>query len=163
MSRVSRALGETADAARFSTAAVAIAARFNLDYLSATGVYRENKTCTKGQVCGTYHGQFARQDSLCPACGETQCQCFTTPVQASQALPLFLGIVPPSNRSTVLQQLRANVEASKAMLVGMQGVEWFLFALSDNGLVDLAFETVMRTEEPSYRLRQTMTRHVLIQ
>ena len=50
MSRVSRALGESEDAARFSAVAAAVAASFNLDYLSATGVYRENKTCTKGQV-----------------------------------------------------------------------------------------------------------------
>jgi hypothetical protein len=158
--RVAALLGHAADARWYRARAAQTAARFNADFFDhRDGTYRVNETCTAGGVCTAGYAPFD-----CPSsCGggggggghpfhpplPPRCPCYTAATQCGQALPLFLGIAP--NPALALQRLHENlITNGNAMLVGMQCVEPFFTVLSDGGLVDLAFASVMRTEFPGY-------------
>ena len=142
--KVASLLEMHADAEKFRCLAKETAEHFNADFLDRNGVYRVNATCTHSTTCTTGFRPFA-----CPACNSTQCQCYSASTQCGQALPLFLGIA--RNPAMVLEQLHSNVVRNGyAMLVGMQCVEPFFTALSENGLIDVAYKSAMRTEFPGY-------------
>ena len=118
---VSAALGHTAAAVKYATAAESIAALINTRFLDAsTGVYAD--------AAGGWNA--------------TQC---------GQALPLYLGIVPPNVTAAVTAVLDANIAAHRGLLqVGGFGMKWLLEALSAHGLAGAAFGIMTATEYPSF-------------
>ena len=69
--------------------------------------------------------------------------------QTAQALPLYLGIVPPANQSNVLANLVANV-GSVGLTSGEIGHRYLLRALSDNGRSDVVYALHSATNGPGY-------------
>ena len=71
--------------------------------------------------------------------------------QCGQAMPLYLGIVPPAAAPAALAVLAENVLAHGGHLqVGGFGVKWLLMALSDGGRADLAWGIMNATTYPSH-------------
>ena len=71
--------------------------------------------------------------------------------QCGQALPLFMGMVPPRHKALAEAKLVESVAAAKGhMLVGMFGIKWFLLALADAGHTDLAYHAIATETYPSY-------------
>ena len=144
--RVASLLGFDDDAAKYQGLAEQTAQQFNENFFSGRDhVYRPvNDTCGRGEMCTGGPRAFG-----CPPCNTTRCPCYPASTQCGQALPLYLGIARAP--ALVLRQLQQNVERNgNAMLVGMQCVEPFFMALSEGGLVDVAFESVMRRGFPGY-------------
>jgi alpha-L-rhamnosidase len=71
--------------------------------------------------------------------------------QCGQAMPLYLGIVPPAVAPAALAALESNLDAHGGHLqVGGFGVKWLLMALSDAGRADLAWRIMNQTTFPSH-------------
>jgi alpha-L-rhamnosidase len=71
--------------------------------------------------------------------------------QCGQAMPLFLGIVPPAARAAALRVLADNVAAKKGHLsVGSFGVKYLLMALADGGLPTLAAQVMLQEGFPGF-------------
>ncbi|TAK97241.1 MAG: alpha-L-rhamnosidase, partial [Verrucomicrobia bacterium] len=71
--------------------------------------------------------------------------------QAGNALPLVLGIVEPSRRSSVLAALVRDLETrGYAITAGDIGFRFLLQALAQNGRSDLVYKIINQTEKPGY-------------
>lgn len=72
--------------------------------------------------------------------------------QCGQAMPLYMGIVPPGQaQEGALQLLVDNVlEHTSHLQVGAFGVKWLLMALGDGGRADLAYAILNQTDYPSF-------------
>ncbi len=69
--------------------------------------------------------------------------------QTAQALPLYLGIVNPTNQATVLASLIANIN-SKGLTSGEIGHRYLLRALTDMGRPDVVYSLHSGTNNPGY-------------
>ena len=71
--------------------------------------------------------------------------------QCGQALPLYLGLVPPAIQPAATAVLLDNIAAHGGHLqVGGFGVKWLLMALSDAGRADIAWQIMNRTDFPGF-------------
>lgn len=96
--------------------------------------------------------------------------------QCGQGMALFMGIVPPASRTKALAVMVQNAKdshdirgacqggatlsascktakggAGPHMTAGLFGIKWFLMALADGGLNDLAYDVITSTTYPGYR------------
>ena len=93
--------------------------------------------------------------------------------QTGQGMALFEGIVPEALRSKALSIMAENAQASEWILqrpspsypasnattggpgahmtAGLFGIKWFLMALADGGMNDLAYEVLTTPSYPGYR------------
>ena len=74
---------------------------------------------------------------------------YATGSQTSDAFPLYLGIVNPTNQPMVLSNLIANI-SSKGLTSGEIGHRYLLRALADNGRSDVIFTLHGGTTGPGY-------------
>ena len=81
--------------------------------------------------------------------------------QTSYALPLAFGIIPPSMRPKVTDNLVAAIARPNmadngtecppySLMTGFIGTAWISKALSDNGRTDIAYRLLQQTEYPSW-------------
>jgi len=71
--------------------------------------------------------------------------------QASNAIPLALGIVPPEYKETVLNNIIKDIEARGGHLsTGFVGSPFLMKALTDNGRVDVAYTIATQDDYPSW-------------
>ena len=134
---VAAAQGDAAAAAAAARDAANATARMNAQYLdpATPGLYR----CAPASGCTSN------------AFNDTQC---------GQALPLYLGIVPPAQRAAAIALLADNLARRDGHLsVGSFGVKYLLLALADAGRADLAYGILAQTTFPSfgYMLAQNAT------
>ena len=69
--------------------------------------------------------------------------------QTSQAMPLYLGLVSPTNQSAVLGELIANINA-KGLTAGEIGHRYLLRAVTDMGRPDVVYNLHSDTNDPGY-------------
>jgi hypothetical protein len=69
--------------------------------------------------------------------------------QTSQAMPLYLGLVNPTNQASVMAELVANVN-SLGLTSGEIGHRYLLRALTDNGRPDVVYNLHSGTNDPGY-------------
>ena len=74
---------------------------------------------------------------------------YSTGSQTAQALPLYLGLVNPTNQASVLATLVANLN-SKGLTAGEIGHRYLLRALTDMGRPDMVFTLHGGTNDPGY-------------
>jgi len=80
--------------------------------------------------------------------------------QSSYAVPLFVGVVPDGHEQAVADALAATVEADGGTLrTGFLGSRPLLYALSEHGHPEIAYEVVSQPERPGwvYMARQGAT------
>jgi len=132
LARIARALGRREEAGRLETRAAAIAGAFNARFL-------------KG---GQYEVPRSGPVDLLPG-------------QTSNALPLWLGIVPGAARKSVFAALEKAVTADQDyhLDTGILGTRFLLEALSRGGRTDAAFRVVAQTSYPGwgYMVREGAT------
>jgi alpha-L-rhamnosidase len=132
LARIARALGRTDEATRLRARAAAITEAFNARFL-----------------CG---GQYQ-----VPRSGPVD----LLPGQTSNALPLWLGIVPPGARQSVFAALEKAVTADQDFHLdtGILGTRFLLEALSRGGRTDAAFRVVAQKSYPGwgYMIREGAT------
>jgi hypothetical protein len=75
--------------------------------------------------------------------------CYSTGSQTAQALPLYLGLVNPTNQASVAAALVANV-LSQGLTAGEIGHRYLLRALTDLGRSDVVYSLHSGTNEPGY-------------
>jgi len=127
------AVGDTESAAAAADSAAAAAAMLNSLFLSSEPT---------SSALGLY--------SCLPSLGCKSSSPFNG-TQCGQAMPLYLGIVPPAARSGALSYLVASVEAARGHLsVGSFGIKWLLRALGDGGRPDLAYGIMAAQDYPSF-------------
>ena len=74
---------------------------------------------------------------------------YSTGSQTANALPLYLGIVNPTNQAAVLAALVANINAN-GLTCGEIGHRYILRALTDMGRPDVVFNLHSGTNDPGY-------------
>ncbi len=74
---------------------------------------------------------------------------YATGSQTAQSLPLYLGIVNPTNQASVLSALVANVN-SQGLTSGDIGHRYLLRALADMGRSDVVYNLHSGTNDPGY-------------
>jgi hypothetical protein len=74
---------------------------------------------------------------------------YSTGSQTAQAMPLYLGIVPPAYQAIVLSNLVANVN-SKGLTAGEVGHRYLLRALTDQGRPDVVYALNNNSNYPGY-------------
>ncbi len=74
---------------------------------------------------------------------------YATGSQTAQAMPLYLGIVNPTNQAAVLASLIANIN-SKGLTSGEIGHRYLLRALTDMGRPDVVYSLHSGTNNPGY-------------
>ncbi len=74
---------------------------------------------------------------------------YATGSQTAQALPLYLGLVSPTNQASVVSALVANVN-SQGLTAGDIGHRYLLRALADMGRSDVVFKLHSGTNDPGY-------------
>jgi alpha-L-rhamnosidase len=80
--------------------------------------------------------------------------------QTANAMPLVLGLVPPHDRTAVLQQLIADIRAHQNhVTAGDVGFHYVVDALQDNHASNVLLDMLLRSDPPSYgyQLRQGAT------
>ncbi|MBR5035377.1 MAG: family 78 glycoside hydrolase catalytic domain [Bacteroidales bacterium] len=76
---------------------------------------------------------------------------YSSGCQTEQSAPLFFGIVPIGQKQIVADRLAERVLADGGHLdVGLHGSKTLLYALSDNGYIDLAYRLITSREYPSW-------------
>jgi hypothetical protein len=70
--------------------------------------------------------------------------------QATQALPLYWGIVPDYAEADIADCLRENIESRGALVAGEVGLPYVIQAAAKYGMNDLISECIMKKEHPSY-------------
>lgn len=70
--------------------------------------------------------------------------------QASQALPLYWGLVPDEVRDDVVRAFRYTLERDGAFICGEVGLPYVIQTARENGMNDLIAKFITRTEHPSY-------------
>jgi alpha-L-rhamnosidase len=109
---------------------------------SAAGAYRTSAAAAAAYINAAF---------LDPATGVYAKAGQFNGTQCGQALPLYLGIVPPGAAPAARAVLAANLGAHGGHLqVGGFGVKWLLMALSDGGRPDLAWGIMNTTAYPGY-------------
>jgi hypothetical protein len=74
---------------------------------------------------------------------------YSTGSQTAQAMPLYLGLVNPTNQASVLAELVANIN-SKGLTSGEVGHRYLLRALTDMGRPDVVYSLHSGTSDPGY-------------
>jgi hypothetical protein len=74
---------------------------------------------------------------------------YATGSETSQAMPLYLGIVNPTNQAAVMTSLIANIN-SQGITTGEVGHRYLLRALTDNGRPDMVYALHSGTDNPGY-------------
>ena len=74
---------------------------------------------------------------------------YSTGSQTAQAMPLYLGIVNPTNLAAVTTELVANIN-SKGLTSGEIGHRYLLRALTDMGRPDVVYNLHSGTNDPGY-------------
>ena len=74
---------------------------------------------------------------------------YSTGSQTAQAMPLYLGLVSPTNQAAVMAELIANVN-TKGLTSGEIGHRYLLRALTDMGRPDVVFALHSGTNDPGY-------------
>ena len=70
--------------------------------------------------------------------------------QATQALPLYWGMVPDYATADIVDCLRANIENREALVAGGVGLPYVIQSAAKYGMNDLICKCIMREEHPSY-------------
>ena len=70
--------------------------------------------------------------------------------QASQALPLYWGLVPEDARGDVVRALRYTLDRDGAFICGEVGLPYVIQTAREYGMNDLIAGFITRTEHPSY-------------
>ena len=70
--------------------------------------------------------------------------------QASQALPLFWGMVPEEQQADVVQAFRDTLERDGSFICGEVGLPYVIQTARKYGLNDLIAKFITKTEHPSY-------------
>ena len=124
LSRIAEALGKEADAAELSSLADDIKQAFNREFLSG-GRYDTNDY---GVLTNVYISQ------------------------TSQALPLYLDMVPEDAREAVVEMLRrAVVEQSDCHVdTGIVGTRYLFDVLTENGMAEIAYKVATQRSYPSW-------------
>lgn len=122
--RMARALGKTKDAERYEVRAEEIAQAFNGRFLLADGRYATLPMSPIDRGVG----------------------------QTTQALPLYLGIVPEESRQAAIERLLEAVVtvADSHVDAGIVGVRYLLDALSDSGQTEVAWDVVTQRSYPGW-------------
>lgn len=82
-------------------------------------------------------------------------------VQSSWVLPLWLGVVPNDDYSTVVSLLLADIEDNDNHLTtGILGTKYLMLILSDVGRDDVALEILLQTTYPGWLFMITQTYEV---
>ena len=74
---------------------------------------------------------------------------YSTGSQTAQSMPLYLGIVRPTNQASVLASLIADIN-SQGLTTGEIGHRYMLRALTDNGRPDVVFNLHSGSNDPGY-------------
>jgi hypothetical protein len=74
---------------------------------------------------------------------------YSTGSQTAQAMPLYLGLVDPTNQSAVMAELVANIN-SRGLTAGEIGHRYLLRALTDMGRPDVVYNLHSGTTAPGY-------------
>ena len=74
---------------------------------------------------------------------------YSTGSQTAQAMPLYLGLVNPTNQASVMAQLVANIN-SQGLTSGEIGHRYLLRSLTDMGRPDVVFSLHSGTNDPGY-------------
>lgn len=79
-------------------------------------------------------------------------KCFATNSQASNTLPLYLGLVEPGDREGVLANLVSDIVDAHgtSLTTGNLCTRYIVEVLLENGREDVAFDLLTRTEYPSW-------------
>ncbi len=76
---------------------------------------------------------------------------YATGTQASNAMPLGLGIVEPGNKAAVLENIVKDIRAHRNHLtVGEVSHRFFIKSLAEGGRSDVVFDMTNQTDVPSY-------------
>lgn len=76
---------------------------------------------------------------------------YDTGSQTADAMPLALGLVPHSDRASVLQHLIGDIRAhNNHVTAGDVGFHYVVDALMENGASDVLLDMLLRTDSPSY-------------
>lgn len=70
--------------------------------------------------------------------------------QASQALPLYWGMVPDDRKADVVKVFRKTLEREHAFIAGEIGLPYVIQTARENGMNDLISQFILREEHPSY-------------
>jgi len=132
-----RALGQTADAARYDSLFTRIRSAFNAKFLGADGVYHDSTTSTGP-------GGPPPAVRVKPPAGALQ--------QTPQLLALAFGLAPDSLRAPLAAKLAADVTRLRGgnAFVGILGARYFHPVLTDAGQADVAFTAATQRDYPSY-------------
>jgi alpha-L-rhamnosidase len=168
---ISTVLGEDALAKVWSAKADAVDASINKQFLdAATGVYAAATSAIRADrhnASAFFHVALDTA-SIANTASDSSSQC-------GQGMALFMDIVPPASRDAALAVMAANARAASGlsgacrggdfgaqctaaaggpgahMTAGLFGIKWFLMALADGGMNDLAYETLSAPSYPSFK------------
>ncbi len=70
--------------------------------------------------------------------------------QATQALPLYWGMVPDYAKADIVECLRSNIESRGALVAGEVGLPYVIQTAAENGMNELITECILKPEHPSY-------------
>lgn len=70
--------------------------------------------------------------------------------QASQALPLYWGLVPEDKKMDVVKAFRYTLEKEQAFIAGEVGLPYVIQTARENGMNDLISQFILREDHPSY-------------
>ncbi len=122
------------------TAYWAIVAEMMRDMATATGHDPGKYTAVYDHIREAYRKAYVRTDGN--VLGDTQ---------TSYVLTLYAGLAPEGMRPAMTDKLVANIKAHDGHLTtGFLGTPFLLFALSDNGRTDAAYDLLLQTTYPSW-------------
>ena len=70
--------------------------------------------------------------------------------QASQALPLYWGLVPENKKDDIVKAFRQTLVNEQAFIAGEVGLPYVIQTARENGMNDLIAQFILREEHPSY-------------
>ena len=103
-------------------------------------------------VCKNYNEKLLVYDE------ERSCYCYRVwshpeklvMTQATQAMPLFWGMVPESKEADIVKSLRKTLEDAGSLQTGEVGQPYLIQTMCRYGMNDLICELIMRETHPSY-------------
>ncbi len=133
---------------------------FSVPLMSTLWYYRSARTAARfAALLGqheeqTQFGNLAQSitDAVNRTFLDTQKHCYCRGIQGENVLPLALGIVPQAHREAVRQQVRQHYEETDCRIdTGIIATPILLEYLTQNGMEDIAWRMLTRSDYPSYR------------
>ncbi|MDR2374155.1 MAG: glycoside hydrolase family 78 protein [Bifidobacteriaceae bacterium] len=160
LSAMARSVGRLDLAEKYQAVADRVAANFNSRFLQ-TDRYASSKLSDAelAERLKTWLQALPEEDH-----GEVMrryATLYSASSQTANALPLWLGIVPPANEAAVAATLVNDIENTHArhLAVGVVGLKFVLDVLERYGHMDLALDTLTQSTYPSfgYQIREGAT------